>query len=81
MNKDLKELSFNELAKDFPIDEGFEERTDGDKRIIVPYKEIRVVTYEMPKFDFNNMDSNIIAKPHRVEIRIRIYEEDVEWKK
>lgn len=75
MNKDLKDLSFNELAKEFPITEGIEVR-ENETKILVPYKEIRVVKYEMPKFDFNNIDLNTIVKPHRVEMRIRIYEED-----
>lgn len=53
-----------------------EKRTDGNKIIVVPYKEIRVAQYEMPSIDFNNIDLNTLIKPHRVEMRIRIYEED-----
>lgn len=81
MNKDLKDLSFNELSREFPVTEGIEVRENDTNKILVPYKEIRVVKYEMPKIDFSAMTSamtsDTIVKPHRTEIRIRIYEEDV----
>lgn len=76
MNKKIKDLSFNELAKEFPIGEGLEKRTYGKSSILVPYKEIRVCEYEMP--DFDTMKLGTIVKPHKVEMRIRIYEEGEE---
>lgn len=76
MNKDLKDLSFNELAKYFPITEGVEVRERGNEKILVPYKEIWSAQYEMPNIDFSTVTPDTIANPHRVEMRIRIYEED-----
>lgn len=81
MEKSIKDMSFSELAEKFPVEEGLEERTDGSEIILVPYKEIRVAQYEMPiipSIDFNNINLNTLIKPHRVEMRIRIYEGDTE---
>lgn len=80
MNKRLEELSFDELSKEFLITTGLEARTYSNTTVFVPYKEIMVVKYEMPEFDFNTMPADFsdvpVVKPRKVGMRIRIYDEE-----